>query len=163
MRDAVGGVFSVQTILIFIVLVSGYLAFSINYTRAFRVKNKIIDSIEQYEGDIDKVVEEGGDVWCYVKGGCSGKGGVGYEPRDEYITKVGTDNGADGCNTDLGFCWKKTSASSDDNGATLERVQYRVYTVIYINIPVINRVYNLSGLPSFFTVTGDTKTIIKHK
>lgn len=46
MRDAIGGVVNIQIILVFIVIVSGYLAFSVNYTKAFRVKNKIITTLE---------------------------------------------------------------------------------------------------------------------
>ena len=50
MRDAIGGLFSLQIILAFILLVNGYLAYSVNYTRAFRVKNGIVNILEQYEG-----------------------------------------------------------------------------------------------------------------
>ena len=42
MRDAFGGLLNMVIIVVFLVLVSGYLAFNVNYTKAFRVKNKII-------------------------------------------------------------------------------------------------------------------------
>ena len=51
MRDAFGGLMNMVIIIVFLVLVSGYLAFNVNYTKAFRVKNKIITTIEQYEGN----------------------------------------------------------------------------------------------------------------
>ena len=50
MRDAIGQVFALQVILGFVLLINGYMAYSVNYTRAFRVKNQIINIIEQYEG-----------------------------------------------------------------------------------------------------------------
>ena len=50
MRDAIGGVFSLQIILIFVILINGYMAYSVNYTRAFRVKNGIINIVEEREG-----------------------------------------------------------------------------------------------------------------
>ena len=50
MRDAIGGVFSLQIILVFVILINGYLAYSVNYTRAFRVKNEIINIVEESEG-----------------------------------------------------------------------------------------------------------------
>ena len=53
MRDAIGGVFSLQIIVIFMLVVNGYLAFTVNYTKAFRVKNQIIQIIEQHEGLTD--------------------------------------------------------------------------------------------------------------
>ena len=42
MRDAFGGIANMVVIIVFLVIVSGYLAFNVNYTKAFRVKNKII-------------------------------------------------------------------------------------------------------------------------
>ena len=49
MRDAIGGVVNVAFIAVFLVIVSGYLAFSVSYNKAFKVKNKIISILEQYE------------------------------------------------------------------------------------------------------------------
>ena len=49
MRDAFGGIVNLSMIVIFLVLVCGYLAFNVNYTKAFRVKNYIITTMEQYE------------------------------------------------------------------------------------------------------------------
>ena len=51
MRDAFGGLMNIIIIVVFLVIVSGYLAFNVTYTKAFRVKNKIITTIEQYEGN----------------------------------------------------------------------------------------------------------------
>ena len=45
MRDALGGVVNLAMIVVFLVLVCGYLAFNVNYTKAFRVKNYIITSL----------------------------------------------------------------------------------------------------------------------
>ena len=50
MRDAYGGVVSISIVVVFLVLVSGYLAFNVNYTKAFRLKNKVISVLEEYEG-----------------------------------------------------------------------------------------------------------------
>ena len=51
MRDAFGGVANLAIIIVFLTLVSGYLALNVNYTKAFRVKNKIISTFEQFEGN----------------------------------------------------------------------------------------------------------------
>lgn len=50
MKDAISGAMSLQIIVIFMLIVNGYLAFSVNYTKAFRVKNEIISIIEKNEG-----------------------------------------------------------------------------------------------------------------
>ena len=47
MRDAIGQVFALQVILAFVLLINGYMAYSVNYARAFRVKNQIVNIIEQ--------------------------------------------------------------------------------------------------------------------
>lgn len=50
MRESIGGTWLLGFVVLFIVLFSGYLAVSINYTKAFKVKNQIINLIEQNEG-----------------------------------------------------------------------------------------------------------------
>jgi len=50
MREAIGGTWLLGFVVLFIVLFSAYLAVSINYTKAFRVKNQIINIIEENEG-----------------------------------------------------------------------------------------------------------------
>ena len=50
MREAFGGSWLFGFVALFIVLFSAYLAVSINYTKAFTAKNKIVSIIEENEG-----------------------------------------------------------------------------------------------------------------
>lgn len=50
MRDAFGGTFMIQLMLVFLVIYISLLAVGYNYANAFRTKNFIIDYIERYEG-----------------------------------------------------------------------------------------------------------------
>lgn len=50
MRDAISGAMTLQIIVIFMIIINCYLAFSVNYTKAFRVKNEIRSIIEKNEG-----------------------------------------------------------------------------------------------------------------
>ena len=50
MREAIGGTWLFTIVIVFIVLFSSYLAISVNYSKAFKVKNGIVDLIEQNEG-----------------------------------------------------------------------------------------------------------------
>ena len=50
MKEAFGGTWIMGFVVLFIVLFSAYLAVSVNYTRAFKVKNKIVNIIEENEG-----------------------------------------------------------------------------------------------------------------
>ena len=50
MREAIGGSWLFSIVLTFIVLFSSFLAISINYSRAFSVKNELLSYIERNEG-----------------------------------------------------------------------------------------------------------------
>ena len=49
MRDAFGGVFMIRLFLVFIVIYVAFTAVSLNYAKAFRIKNEIISFIEENE------------------------------------------------------------------------------------------------------------------
>ena len=49
-RDAISGAMTLQIIVIFMIIINCYLAFSVNYTKAFRVKNEIRSIVEKNEG-----------------------------------------------------------------------------------------------------------------
>lgn len=143
MRDAFGGVVNLAMIVVFLVLVCGYLAFNVNYTKAFRVKNYIITSIEQYEGNCDE------GTTCYQK-------------ISDYINRIGY-NAPDFTMDDPdykcmhGYCYKQFDASSEVGVSEGEKqVYYRVVTQINIDIPIINRI--MPGL-RIFQVSGNTKLI----
>ena len=38
MKEATGGIFSLEFIIVFLLILNGYMAFNVNYTKAFRVK-----------------------------------------------------------------------------------------------------------------------------
>lgn len=66
MRESIGATFLIKIMIIFIVLYNSLLAIAVNYAMVFRVKNRVINLVEQYEG-------------------CSGA----REHIKEYISKVG--------------------------------------------------------------------------
>ncbi len=110
MRDAFGGAFLMKLLIIFIMIYVVFMAIALNYAKAFKVKNKIIDIIEQYEGHnvkadtainayLDKAdyyVSAGGinanNYTCFNNGGTGSQayclrkyqGSVGGIPRSYY-------------------------------------------------------------------------------
>lgn len=50
MKDAFGGILNLGLLAVFLLLVMGILGLIVNYTKAFRMKNFTIDTIERYEG-----------------------------------------------------------------------------------------------------------------
>jgi len=49
MRDAFGGAFMIRLFLVFIFIYMFFTAIALNYAKAFKVKNKVIDYIEDHE------------------------------------------------------------------------------------------------------------------
>lgn len=49
MRDAFGGAFMIKLFLVFIIIYVSFTALALNYAKAFKVKNKIIEYIESNE------------------------------------------------------------------------------------------------------------------
>lgn len=50
MRESIGATFLIKLMVVFIILYNSLLAIAVNYAMVFRVKNQIINLIEQYEG-----------------------------------------------------------------------------------------------------------------
>ena len=48
MRDAFGGAFFIKLMLIFFAIYISFIAIALSYTKAFRVKNTIINYIEEF-------------------------------------------------------------------------------------------------------------------
>lgn len=49
MRDAFGGIFMIRLMLVFVFIFVAFTAISLNYAKAFRIKNHVIDFVEQQE------------------------------------------------------------------------------------------------------------------
>lgn len=57
MRDAIGGTFMLRILIIFIVLYIVFMCFAVSYAKTFRLKNKVIDILEQQGYDYSSVEE----------------------------------------------------------------------------------------------------------
>ena len=161
MREAIGGAMTIQIIVIFMLLINAYLAFSVSYTRAFKMKNQVINIIENNEG-----YPNNEDV-----GGCTVDNPQGAICQIvSYINEIGY-NGADypqnddGCpypkkGQQFGICiipHKKDIAGNSHASQSYSGIYYTVYTYININIPVINNLFK--GIPNLFRIQGETNTI----
>ncbi len=147
MRDAIGGVVSINLIIFFLFLINGYLAYSVNYTKAFRVKNKIINIIEEYEGHTQAAQTE---IFDYIN-------------EAKYIVPARMVNALNSsgytCYETRGYCISSTPAGSstnkDDDG--YRGWNYKVVTFVNIDIPVLNQI--LPTLGNFLQVVGETKAV----
>ena len=153
MRDAIGQVFALQVILAFVLLINGYMAYSVNYTRAFRVKNQIVNIIEQYEGlPNDEAMAK---IGSYVDG-------MTYRVPQTLINNFrnryasNSDDGEVSCQD--GWCYIAHDVRTTGGDGEMNGTYYSVVTFVNIDIPVIN---NLIGLGDFLSVSGETRTIYR--
>ena len=137
MRDSIGGVVSIMFIGVFLLIVSAYLAFSVSYNKAFRVKNKIIKILEQHEAfDADTKT----DIEAAMKE-------IGYNTNEPLPYN---DDKYNYCCYN-GYC----VAWVGDDEDQLHRGYFKVVTSTAMNIPILNKIAGVK----FLTVAGDTITL----
>ena len=161
MRDSLGGIPILAIVTMFIVIALGYVAFNVNYTKAFRMKNKTIEIFKLYGG---------GDA-------CNSSSECRKEIRD-YADSIGYSTGGIDCNifSKNGHTAKKvddllcyTTYSGDYYSVEEKKAQgilidgseteyNNVYTKINIELPIIKKFITSV---SFFYVSGSTSPSVK--
>ena len=147
MRDAIGQVFALQIILAFVLLINGYMAYSVNYTRAFRVKNQIVTFIEQYEGPYnEEAIEKIND---YIDQ-------MAYDVNNQQMLNFQNNNSGAECPGYKGWCYVEHNVSVASGDGERNGKYYTIVTFVNIDIPVVNEIL---GLGNFLQVSGETRTI----
>lgn len=146
MRESFGGAFMIKLILIFIVVYISFMAVAINYAKAFRVKNNVINLLEQNQfklGDEITFIDKYLDSVPYnfydnrsVQDNCNN---VTFGSTDNEKKTVLTLNGA--CIVKMG--------DEDENSRDY---YYKVTTYISIEFPFFN-------IYMTFPISGETKII----
>jgi hypothetical protein len=133
MKDAFGGIMNLALMVVFLVIAIGILALTVSYAKAFRMKNFVISTVEQYEG----IKCDSADSACYNRIVEKAKS-IGYHPAKMTCDK--------GTNVGNYYCIEKKQ--SDKGG-----IYYTVQTQVDINFPIVNKALGIS----VFQVSGDTK------
>ena len=162
MNEGVGSTSILVIIVVFIAFASAYMAYSVNYTKAFRMKNKIIAVYEKYDGDCNTACKN--ELKKYAKdigytaarvdtlGYCASpslipSGAVLAEPAQSVV--------------DPGYCVYKIKEDGHESENIYEIAPdaftepgyyYHVLTCINIEMPIVEKV-----VPRFLTISGDTK------
>ncbi len=158
MREAIGGALSIQLIAIFLFIINAYLAFNVNYTKAFNVKNEIINIIEKFEGYT-------GDTNPNGDGGSCTNGNNACNQIADYLEQIAYPANdfqcADGFHKKLDrFCIRSVQEGylgSTSNNSQYMGSHYEVQTFVPIAFPGLDKI-----LPIFsqvFSVRGETSVI----
>lgn len=143
MRDSIGGVVNIMTIAIFMLIVSGYLAFSVSYNKAFRVKNKIITILEQH-GSFSKDAEA--EINSYIKQ-------FGYNAYNPQLDK---DDKCYDCKDGYCISWVNTTSMAAGDINDTKTGYFKVTTAVSIDVPIINKILPFLKI---LRVSGDTITL----
>ena len=158
MRESIGGGWLFGIVIVFIFMFSGFLAYSVSYTRAFNVKNEIINYIEQGQGftKSDKPVENireqnillsttEGKVYNLIsKSGYDWEANIDSEcPSDPTHSNQWNWHGA---------CIEKFCPSTDENLKLTNDVHYKVTTFMTFKIPFF-------GIKFTIPLSGETSKI----
>ena len=143
MREAIGGTWLFGLVITFIVFFASFLAISINYSKAFNVKNNILDIISKYEGNNCNARRAIGDylsdIGYLVPGNCDD-----YTPYDNRGNEILTSNKGF-------FCIKKETLNVGTD-AVVEKDYYQVKVFFKFDLPML-------GDLTTFNVKGETEAI----
>lgn len=141
MREAIGGTWLFGLVLTFIVFFASFLAVSINYSKAFNVKNNIVDLIGKYEGNNkcarQKIGEYLKDVGYLVIGTCPS----GYKPYNLEGEKISSSNKGYYC-----------LASEETTNTVVDKKYYRIVVFFKLDLPMV-------GDLTTFRIKGETEAI----
>lgn len=163
MRDAFGGSFMIKLLIVFIVLYVSFTAIALNYAKAFKVKNKVIQYIEDNEiSDISNMsARDDMELKRYINETIIE--GMNYNvttvncPKNDvpsYCMKFHCENGIE-----ISEC------KTDKKDSNKEGVYYIVSTTFGWNIPFLNVLLRLnnqegSNTSGLWKISGETRTII---
>jgi len=153
MRDAFGGSFMIKLLIVFIVLYVSFTAIALNYAKAFKVKNKVIQYIE------DNEITDVNNMNAKAK-----------QNMREYIQKDVVEN----MQYSVNISCPATYVYCEDgviivphieNDGNKKGTYYTVTTAFGWNIPFLNvllRLNNQNGqnVSGFWTISGETRTIV---
>ncbi len=148
MRESIGGISLFNLVIVFVLLFTGYISLSINYSKAYNVKNELVNIIKNQGGIctegadicnnfVDQIQDYFGEVSYHSHGTCQ-EGWYGFK-RDGSISRDGA-----------AFCVKGIPVSQ--NSELPNVVYYQVKVFYQLDLPILNSIFN-------FTVSGETSRI----
>lgn len=137
MKAATGNAMLMNIMIVFMVIVMALLVTSISYTKAFRIKNRIVDIIEYYNGDFNNSKDE---ITNEINTSLSS---VGYRLSSSTSCKKIDNKEALSINTNYQVCIYEYNDSNRGK-------YYKVISYMYFDVPLVGGILNIP-------VSGETK------
>lgn len=151
MKEAIGGISLFQIVITLIILFTGFICLSINYNKAFSIKNELLTVIKNQGGvcvegnsmcqSFSELVKEYLLDMNYHSSGRCGDGWVGYT-RDGKLADY---------NSRAAFCVKGIRLGTDSSELS-NALYYKVKVFFQIDLPILGGLFN-------FDVNGETSRI----
>lgn len=164
MRDAFGGIFMIKILLVFVFIYVVFTAISLNYAKAFRVKNKVIDYIETSDivsldvNSLANACGANGELSDILKKAqynkvCRNGNGVTYSEENQAI----------------GFCCNGVVIEKNTELSDAKNQVYTVKTYADWNMGALNLLLAVGGkdqnskthVNGFWEITGEAKVIVR--
>ncbi len=145
MRDSIGGTATIAIMTVFIVFALSYLAFNVNYTKAFRMKDKIITLYDDFEGECGAKCQD--VIVKYAQE-------IGYSVGDNMNCPSNSNWNYHNIKGIYCEAAVPVSEASETKGDKKAKRYYKIVTKINIQVPVINNLLDLR----IFYISGDTPT-----
>lgn len=151
MRESYGAGWLTQIVIVFILLFAAIICYAINFGKAFKIKNQIVEDLEYYETPRD--------AKCAISGYLQDVGYRKMSNKDELPADEDKDNckgyNIDGnASTDMKdnayyfICQHDSNVNNDD----IRKVYYKVYVFWGFDLPIFGNLLN-------FKMTGTTKNL----
>ncbi len=150
MREGISGVWLTQLVILFILIFVAFLALSLNYTKAFKVKNELLTIIEKREGFTTGSDGSIAIINNFLKANNYGvtkacpEGSYGVSNLNSEATEYAT-----GGSKKYYYCVTKVKAPSENLPS---KVYYKVNIFFYFNLPILGDIFK-------FDVNGSTGDI----
>lgn len=163
MRDALGGTVTITIIVVFIVLVLSYLAFNVNYTKTFRMKDKVISCYNACATDKEKR-SKGCTEYCRQEISNYART-IGYDQNIECDGGNNWEKSPDGY-----YCYKEVPVTEGVNRKDTDyftdrgvKVYYRIKAKIKTDLPIIKNIFRMFHLDdsAVFSIEGQTNAYYK--
>ena len=149
MRQAIGSTWIMQLVIIFMLIFVAFLALTINYTKAFKMKNELITFIEKNEGVSERedgtldLINNYLSYNNYTVGGVCPEGSYGINDLQDPVLLEAQDGER------YYYCIQKIPSAGP---STMNRTRYRVTIFFHFSLPIIGDIFT-------FSVDGETVDI----
>lgn len=158
MKEAIGATQIFVICLTFIILLTGYLAVSVNYAKAFKIKNYVVGLIEEKKELSSEVID---DIETYLTAQGYGTYGECQNPLKMEGTDTEWKLESNGClgnaprgTNNCGICIYSLPVETANDDFNNGRKYYRVVTFWKFDLPIVNIVLKP------FKVSGESKYIL---